>query len=186
MPGKSSCRASHSASANALRSERCPQRCSSCDSTGRYVPQSLRARNPEGAEVAAVPDPPGTVVAVSEALAEARPAALAVFPAPEAAGLSWQAPAEDCFGARHTIRECRGHGPCSNARPDRHHLRVCCGLSRVHCPAPMRNSQSTEESLALERISSLSISFFTPIWISMRSQSCEEKAGRRHATSGPT
>lgn len=131
---------------NYPRNGKCPQRYWFCDSAKRYVPQSIRARNQEGAEAAAVPDPQGTAGAVSGAPAEVPHASQAVFPTLEATCPSWRVLAEDCFGVRHTIRECRGHGPCSNARLDRHHLHVCCGLFHVPCPARARNYQSAAEN----------------------------------------
>lgn len=149
--------------ANESRNGRCPQRHWFCGSTAQGVLQSGRARNQEGAEVAAVQDPEDTVGAVSEVLAEARHAAQAVFPTPVATGPSWRVPAEDWFDGCHTIREFRCHGPCNNAHLDRHHLRVCYDLFPVRGPERVRNRHSAQESPARRRTSTLSVSFLTPI-----------------------
>src|SRR5215467_2480543 len=83
------CSSAPSIAASAPRNGRCPPQCWFCDSTGQYARQSIRAGNPEAAEVAAVPNPPDTVGAFSGAPVEVRRAAQAVSPAPVASGLSW-------------------------------------------------------------------------------------------------
>src|SRR5215467_6316575 len=141
------------------RNGRCPQRYWSCDSAGRCVRQSRHAGNQEGAEAAGVPDPQGTVGFASAVPAEAIRVAQAAFPTLVAAGPSSRVLAEGCFDDRHTIRECRCHGPCSNARLGRRRLRACCALFRVRCLVRVWNWRSAQENLAQTRTSTLEISF---------------------------